>query len=79
MPKAQNNKFIQCCNCKMQIDLAAQALEEVKGCNWCDSREFLLDLNTHQSAYLYFRSPQTNGKRTRKGAYHADESQTLST
>lgn len=66
MPKAQSNKFIQCCDCQMQIDLAAQVDEEVKGCNWCGSREFLLDLTTHQSSYLYSISPQTNGKRTRK-------------
>ncbi|MCE2674507.1 MAG: hypothetical protein LW635_13135, partial [Microcystis sp. 53598_E5] len=73
----KNDRFIQCDRCQMEIDLASQEVKEVKGCNWCGSREFLLDLTSHQASFMYSINPETNGKRLRKGDYHADEPQAI--
>jgi len=50
----------------MEIDLASQEVRSIKACNWCGSREFLLNLTTHQAAFMYRIDPATLGKRSRQ-------------
>ncbi len=49
----------------MQIDLACQEVKDLKACNWCGDRDFLLNLTTRQASFMYAINPETLGKRLR--------------
>ncbi len=49
----------------MAIDLESQDSQEVKACNWCGDRTFLLALTIEQASAMYRIDPKSLGGRIR--------------
>ena len=56
---------VTCEKCALSIDLSLQSVREIKACNHCGDRTWLLNLKTADACYLYSIQPDTLGGRLR--------------
>ena len=67
-PKSKTRSHsVQCLECDIPIDLASQAVREIKACPHCGDRTWLLNLKTKEACILYSIEPESLGGRLSDG------------
>ena len=63
-PKSKGkSRSVQCLECDLPIDLAAQRERVIKACPHCGDRDWLLNLKTADACFLYAIQPESLGGR----------------